>query len=163
MQRATITARTAARSAVLTVAAVSVLALSSLGLGACSKGGDLNHGGSVSLNGGKMTLSKQVPDSLPSYVKVYPGAVITAVMDNKEQGGVIAFDVTDPPETVMDFYKKAAADAKFSDTLDSWALNQDHSGSHVLMWSEKGGKRSLSATVEVKDGKTHVGLLYGAS
>lgn len=141
-----------------------IAAMSVLALAACSKGGsDLNHGGSVSLNGGKTTLSKTLPAQLPSYVKIYPGAVVTAVMDNKEQGGVIAFDVSDPPETVMDFYKKAAADAKFTDTLDSWQLNQDHTGGHVLMWSEKGTKRSLSTTVELKDGKTHVGLLYGAS
>jgi hypothetical protein len=152
------------RAPITALAAVSVLALSSLGLAACSKGGDLNHGGSVSLNGGKTIVSKQIPADLPSYVKIYPGAVVTAVMDNKGQGGLIAYDVSDPPEAVMDFYKKSAGEAKFNTSTDSWSLNQDHAGAHVIMWNEGGSsKRSLMTTVEVKDGKTHVGVMYGAS
>jgi len=144
------------------IAAVPALCLG-LALAACSKGGDINHGGSISVNGGKTTLSKTLPTNLPSYVKIYPGAVITAVVQNQGAGGIIAFDVTDPPETVMDFYKKDAADAKLGDGIDSWALNKDHAGGHVVMWNGSGDKRSLTTTVEVKDGKTHVGLVYGAS
>ncbi|HEX7760152.1 MAG TPA: hypothetical protein VF459_11660 [Caulobacteraceae bacterium] len=140
------------------LAAVSVLALA-----ACSRSGDLNHGGSVSLDGGKTVVSKRLPTDLPSYVKVYPGAVVTAVVDNKDQGGLIAYDVSDPPETVMDFYKKSASDAKFTTTTDSWSLNQDHNGAHVIMWNGAETKRSMMTTVEVKDGKTHVGVMYGAS
>ena len=144
------------------IAAATVVSLGAA-LGACSKGGDLNHGGSVTVNGGKTTLSKTLPANLPSYVKIYPGAVITAVVQNQGAGGIIAFDVTDPPEKVMDFYKQDAAEAKLGDGIDSWALNQDHTGGHVVMWNGTGDKRSLTTTVEVKDGKTHVGLVYGAS
>ncbi|HWA60425.1 MAG TPA: hypothetical protein VG939_03580 [Caulobacteraceae bacterium] len=140
-----------------------VLAASALALGACSKGGDINHGGKVVLPGGGSTLSKQVPANLPDYVKVYPGAVVTAVMDNGARGGVITFDVSDPPDTVVAFYKKTAADAKLDSGMDSWSLNQDHSGPHVMMFDKAGTHRSLSASVEVKDGKTHVGLIYGGA
>lgn len=133
-----------------------------LALAACSRGGDLNHGGSVTVNGGKTVLSKNLPANLPSYVKIYPGGVVTAVVQNQGAGGIIAFDVDAAPDTVMEFYKKDAADAKLGDGMDSWALNQDHAGGHVIMWNGTGDKRSLTTTVEVKDGKTHVGLVYGA-
>jgi len=141
-----------------------IVAVAALTLSACSKGGDLNHGGAVQVPGAG-TLSKQVPANLPDYVKIYPGAVVTAVMDNGASGGVIAFDVTDPAETVMDFYKKAATDAKLAQTMDSWALaaNTPHEGAHVVMFSQAGTKRNLSTTVEVKDGKTHVGLIYAGA
>jgi hypothetical protein len=106
-----------------------------------------------------------LPANLPDYVKVYPGGVITAVMDNSGHGGVIAFDVGDPPEKVLDFYKGVAASAKLTNTMDSWQMgnNAPHEGAHVVMFSQDGTRRSLSTTVEVKDGKTHVGLLYGAA
>ncbi|MGA0600640.1 hypothetical protein ACO2Q3_08035 [Caulobacter sp. KR2-114] len=134
------------------IAATAVLAL-----GACSRGGDLNHGGSIKL--GSSTISKQLPANLPGYVKVYPGATVTAVMDNGAQGGIIAFDVADSPDSVVSFYRKAAEDAKLTQTTDT----ASSTGSHVIMWNQEGTKRSLMATVDLKQGKTHVGLLYGAA
>lgn len=134
------------------IAAAAVLALA-----ACSRGGDLNHGGSVKI--GDSTISKQLPSNLPDYVKIYPGATVTAVMNNGAQGGIIAFDVGDSPDAVVNFYRKAAQDAKLTQSTDT----SSSTGSHVIMWTQEGTKRSLMTTVDLKQGKTHVGLLYGAS
>ena len=72
------------------------------------------------------------------------------------------------PEAVMDFYKQAATDAGLKSSLDSWAMGDaQHSGAHVVMFGEPNasgsGGKSLTATVESKDGATKIGLMYGAS
>ena len=140
------------------LAAAAVLALT----GCMKGGGDINHGGTVTLPGGA-SLSKQVPANLPDYVKVYQGATVTAVMDTPGKGGVLALAVNDPPETVLTYYKQVAADAKLTDAMDSWALspNEPHTGAHVIMFSQPGTHRSLSVSAEVKEGHTQIGLIYG--
>ena len=58
--------------------------------------------------GGCVKMDKTPPKDLPAYVKLYPGS--TQVM-NMSMGGVTAdaFTTTDPPDTVMIFYRNQAS------------------------------------------------------
>ncbi len=139
-------------SRILIAAAAVVLAL-----GACSRGEDHGHGAGVQVAGA--TIASQLPANLPDYVKVYPGATIIKAVGNGPQGGVIAFTVSATPDAVADFYRKAAAAAKLEPSMDT----AGGAGNHVILWTQQGGKRSLMATVDPKQGKTQVTLLYGAA
>jgi hypothetical protein len=57
---------------------------------------------------GCIKVDKTPPKDLPAYVKLYPGS--TQVM-NMSMGGVTAdaFTTTDPPDTVMIFYRNQAS------------------------------------------------------
>jgi tripartite-type tricarboxylate transporter receptor subunit TctC len=118
-------------------------------------------------NGGSVVVGNQLPANLPAYVKIYPGAKVTA-STTSPGGGVLVLESSAAPETVMDFYKQAATSAGLKSSLDSWAMGDaQHSGAHVVMFGEPGATgssgKSLTATVESKDGATKIGLMYGAS
>jgi hypothetical protein len=129
--------------------------LTLLALTACSKGQSVAHVAASATTVATTGLS--VPTDLPDYVKIYPNAQITNVVDNAATGSVITFDVADPPDKVMTFYRKTATDAKLTAAGDYGNAN-----GAVAMWAEAGTKRTLMATVDAKSGKTHVALAYGA-
>jgi tripartite-type tricarboxylate transporter receptor subunit TctC len=145
------------------------LAATVLMLGACEKPAatsSSDHNVTIVVpgaNGGSVVIGNQAPANLPAYVKVFPGAKVTA-STTTPKGGVLVLEVNAPPEAVMDFYKKSAADAGLTSTLDSWSMEgSQHTGAHVVMFGVQGGSKSLTATVEAKGGATKVGLMYGQS
>src|SRR5437870_13778741 len=140
------------------------LAAGALAMTACNRGADLNHGGKITLraaDGVTATVSKQAPANLPDYARIYPGAKVTASMANP-RGGILAYEVEAPPETVMAFYKSAAADAKLVNQMDSWSYASEKSGAHIIMFSDPNSQRAMSASVKSEGGVTKVGLSYGA-
>lgn len=132
-----------------------------LALGACSKSGVHREGDTVTVtseDGTKATIGAAAPSHLPDYVKVYPGAKVTASVDNGV-AGTLAMEVSDPPDKVLDFYRHQAEAAKLSSTTE---INQTgQGGGHMMVFTDPGGKRTLSVTAQVTDGKTQVGVTYG--
>jgi hypothetical protein len=141
-----------------------ILAIAASALAGCHRG-DVDHGGKVTLraaDGVTATLSKQLPGNLPPYAKVYPGAKITASMANT-RGGILAYEVAAPPETVLNFYKAAAAETNLVAQLDSWNYPHEASEGHVISFGDPNAtQRAMSASVKVEGGVTRVGLTYGA-
>jgi tripartite-type tricarboxylate transporter receptor subunit TctC len=137
-------------------------------LGACGRPATTSSDHNVTIvapgaNGGSVVIGNQAPANLPGFVKIFPGAKVTASTATSK-GGVLVLEVNAPPEAVMDFYKKSAADAGLTSTLDSWSMGgAPHTGAHFVMFGVQGGAKSLTATVEAKDGATRVGLMYGES
>jgi len=107
-------------------------------------------------------VSAQPPANLPGYLKVYPGARILKSMSNR-RGGVLMMEANAPPETVLDFYKAAAAQAGLRSRLDSRKIGLGlRIGPHVVVFSAA-GKGRFSASVEAKKDVTKVDLVYAAS
>jgi hypothetical protein len=139
-------------------------ALAILALAACNRPADLNHEGKKPVkgqNGTVANLSRQSPRDLPSYAQIYPGAKVTMNIQH-EHGGDLAYEVAVPPETVMAFYKAAAAKANLTDQMDTARDSNEPSSAHVILFSDPaGGQRSLLASVKAESGVTRVGLTYG--
>ena len=109
-----------------------------------------------------IAVSAQAPANLPGYLKVYPGARILKSMSNR-RGGMVMMEANAPAETVMDFYRAAAAEAGLRTRLDSHKLGFGiHIGPHVVVFSAA-GKGRFSASVEAKKGVTKVDLVYAAA
>lgn len=146
------------------------LAATVLLLGACQKPAAATSGGDHNItivapgaNGGSVVIGNQAPANLPSFVKIFPGAKVTASTATPK-GGLLVLEANAPPEVVMDFYKKSAADAGLTSTLDSWSMGgAPHTSAHFITFGAPGGTKSLTATVEAKGGATKVGLIYGES
>jgi hypothetical protein len=142
-----------------------IIAAGALTLAACNQNPDINHGGKIEVkgkDGATATISKQLPDNLPAYAKVYPGATVTSSMAIGDKGGILTYETTAPADMVMAFYKSAATAAKLTDSMDSAKLSAEKAGAHVIVFNEPGTQRNLSASVQAEGGVTKVALTYGA-
>jgi len=147
------------------------LAAVALALSACGKAPVVGAEHNVTVvvpgqNGATAVVGNQVPQNLPAFVKIYPGARVAA-STSTPKGGMLVLEVNAPSEAVMDFYRKAAADAGMASSVDSWTIGgAPHTGPHMVMFgmhSGSAGGKTLTATVEGKGGATKVELLYGVS
>ena len=146
--------------------ATTALAATVLMLGACGRPVTSSSDHSVTIvallggNGGSVVIGNQPPANLPDFVRVFPGAkVATSVATPR--GGVLVLEVNAPSEAVMDFYKKSAADAGLTSTLDSWSMGDaPHTGAHFVKFGMPNGSKTLAATVESSGGATKVELMY---
>jgi len=137
-----------------------------LALCACGPRTEMGPGGTVTVhgdNGQAVTIGKQLPANMPAYAPLYAGASVVSTMGSST-GGVVVYNVQATPDSIVDFYKKAATGAQLIAQLDSSSMNGSNSAHRVLMFGQSGSKRSLSVTVEPQsNGLTKVGLIYGAS
>ena len=137
-----------------------------LALTACGPRTEVGPNGTVTVhgdNGQAVTIGKQVPANMPAYAPIYAGASVASTMGSAS-GGVVVYTVQAPPDSIVDFYKKAATGAQLTAQFDSSSMNGANAAHRVLMFGQPGSKRSLSVTVEPQsNGLTKVGLIYGAS
>jgi len=141
---------------------VAILALAALALAGCGRRGAESNSTKLVLhgqNGETAVIGKGAPSKMPAYAPLFPGAKITSSMDMGDKGGIVTYTVSAPPQAVIDFYKKAAAGAHFDSTMDM--SNNPGAGAKVIMFSQTGSKRSLTASAEPSPDGTKVGLTYG--
>lgn len=134
-----------------------VVAVSALTLGACDnkeqKPKDTPKF-QIELDKGAVAGSGlSLPKNMPAYAKVYPGADVIAVVDNKYIGVMVSYETSAPPDEVIAFHKKNIADAGLE--IRHEAVIQG-----TTIFSAKKDKQTLSVTVAGQDGKTMVQLNY---
>jgi hypothetical protein len=112
-------------------------------------------------NGGQVVVGNQLPANLPSYVKPFPGARVTASTFSPK-GGVLAMESDATPDAVMAFYKQDASASGMTVQMDSAAMGGNAS-SRVVSYVNDTAKTSLTVTISSENGVTKVGLLYGES
>ena len=130
------------------------IALAVSGCGAPVQGTDAQRAKPVVINA-------QPPANLPRYLAVYPGARIVKSVSNA-RGGMVIMETDAGADTVVDFYRAAAARAGLRSRFDSRKLRLGiRIGRHVVVFSAA-GKGRFSASVEEKRGLTKVDLLYAS-
>lgn len=141
---------------------ITAVAFAVLSLGACGRPAARNGTQIVipGKDGGALTIGKQMPANLPSYVVLYPGANVTATMDLAGKGGMLGFTTTDSPDAVATFYKGVASKASLDVGMDS-TTGEGTSVNRVLTFAQKDTKRSLMVAATVENGLTNVSLTYG--
>jgi hypothetical protein len=145
---------------------VPALCLAVLALAACEKPRPANADHNVTIvvpgaNGGSITVGDVTPTNLPPYVKVFPGAKVTA-STTSAQGGLLALETHASPDAVIDFYKQSASDAGLPLQMDSASMAGGQ-GSHIVVFGGDRAHETLTATVTAEGGVTKVALLYGQS
>ncbi len=148
---------------------LTAVALAAIALAACGKpAGKTTQITIPGANGQSVVIGNVAPENLPAFVKLYPGAKVTA-STTTPKGGLVTMETNDTPDKVIDFYKQGAAGAGLTVQMDSSAMG-GQSASRVVVFGppETNGTtpstgNSLTATVTVENGVTKVGLLYGES
>jgi hypothetical protein len=85
-----------------------------------------------------------VPADFPKDIPIYPGGRVTASFSGSGAGGagqMVTFETDDAPEKVVAYYKGQLS-GRFSNTADMGSA-----GAHTLVFSDGGGKRSISVVV----------------
>jgi hypothetical protein len=104
------------------------------------------HGGPVAL-----------PESMPPYAAVYPGADVRAVVTTNQESmtAMITYVTTAKPEDVLAFHKKNAQEAGLTDTQDVQVGGLWHFAAE-----DKAKKINLTVTIVAEDGKYSVQETY---
>jgi len=111
-------------------------------------------------NGQSATIGSKLPNGIPAYAKVYPGANVMSVMKMPAAGGMpasvmIMFTVPDKADAVLAFYKKLGADAGFDVTFDKKV-----GPTHVFKAQAKQGDNYVSVNVTESDGLVSINESY---
>ena len=159
-------AASAARSLTIAGRLFPALCLATLALTACEKPRPANADHNVTsvvpgANGGSITVGDVTPANLPPYVKVFPGAKVTA-STTSAQGGLLALETHASPDAVIAFYRRSASAAGLPLQMDSSAMGGGQ-GSHIVVFGGESVHKTLTATVTAEGGVTKVALLYGQS
>jgi ABC-type glycerol-3-phosphate transport system substrate-binding protein len=110
---------------------------------------------------GPVVIGNQLPANLPDFVKVYPGAKVTATTTTPG-GGVVAMESGDSPDQVMDFYKKSASGSGLPVQMDSATMGAGGSGaSHLVVFGGQAVHKSLNVSVQAQNGVTKIAIIYG--
>lgn len=86
----------------------------------------------------------------------YPGAKATGRMSmsgEKGTGGTYTFEIADPKQAVVDFYKKALAGWKSQ-------AEMENDGNTMLVYVSSDEKESAAITVGTEDAKTTLNIIY---
>jgi hypothetical protein len=148
-------------------AAIATIAAAALLLAACGRHQEESRTVTITAPGGNgtatVTIGSVAPSNLPAFVKVFPGAKVTAAT-TVPGGGVLAMETNAAPEAVMDFYKKAASDAGLPVMMDSAIAGASGSGaSHLIQFGGESVHKSLQVNAQAQNGVTKIAVLYGAS
>jgi hypothetical protein len=136
---------------------VCILALAACGRVHRTGGSTVIHnsdGSTIAINQG----GQSAPAHMPSYIKVFPGAVIKSTVDTGKTGGMMMMETTAAADAVTNFYKQEAAAAGLQVQMD---LNNE--GSHSVLFAEprEKGKRNFNVSAaKQSDGKTQVVLTF---
>ncbi|MCR2806594.1 hypothetical protein [Paenibacillus soyae] len=119
---------------------------------------DANQG-SVTLDtaGGETVLSSvaEIPPSFPEDIPLPEGAVITATLDQKEQGNsMVAFDAEQPFDEAIELYQNYASEAGYAEAIPATIDSQ------MFWYSGTRGEEQLVITLN-KDLERD-GWVYGA-
>jgi hypothetical protein len=101
------------------------------------------------------TIGADLPDHMPAYAKVYPGADVQGVVDltSAGMGWVVNYTVPARPKDVLDFYKKNSA-AEGLETKNDSVIGQ------AFDFSARKNDAYVSVMIDGKDGGTFVQLKY---
>ncbi len=101
------------------------------------------------------TLGVNLPEKMPPYARVFPGANVMSVVDMTaaQMGWMVAYEVPAQPKEVLAFHKKNATDAGLKMTNETTIQGS-------LNYTAKKGDASLSVTIMAKDGGTFVQETY---
>ncbi len=112
----------------------------------------------LGLLGGCLKIDKNPPKDLPSYVKLYPGAQPTATMSMGPMTSELE-TTTDPPETVIAYYRtQAAADGLTEKTVAAPANASP--GQMQTTFSDATGDKMLIVLAKPQNPGTLVSLTY---
>ena len=104
------------------------------------------------------TIGAALPDHIPPYAEVYPGADVMAVVDltAADMGMMITYSTPAQPTEVLAFYKKNAAASNMETTSDS-AIQ----GTLLYAARKKDGSHAqVSLSIGSKDGGSVVQVTY---
>lgn len=132
-----------------------------LTLAACDKGPKQNgqtaeQGENTQVPGTTAAVGTALPDNKPSYIEIFPGAEIVAVIANPIGSGnasAITLKTAAPLQDVADFYRKSIAKAGFANKGE---INM----AGVVTISGEKGENTYSVLLGTEDGHTTIQLMY---
>ena len=111
----------------------------------------------VQIPGTTATVGPRLPDNLPAYVEIYPGAEVVAVvsgMNDNKVSGMISLKTNAKIQDVVAFYRQA-------DSKNGLTVKGEFATGNVETLSAESGEKLLGVVVTSGDGgETEIQLTY---